>query len=138
MSNRVLVNEDSLIDIAAAIKEQNGDATASYTPSEMGDAIRSISTGGGEVNIDNKTIVYNDDGQLMTAIGGFIGDNPNINWVAEYYDFTLNLFGSYRLTDSNGPRYIPYVEYSVDGNVYRATFAPNTADINTYYDFGAP
>lgn len=47
MSVRVLVNQNSLEDIAAAIREKNN-STNSYTPGEMGDAIRSITTGGGE------------------------------------------------------------------------------------------
>lgn len=45
MARRVLVNEESIKDIAAAIKEKIGDSETSYTPGEMGDAIRAIEVG---------------------------------------------------------------------------------------------
>lgn len=43
---KVLVNDTSLTDIAAAIREKNG-TSETYKPSEMGDAVRAIQTGGG-------------------------------------------------------------------------------------------
>lgn len=75
MANRVLVNEDSLKDIAAAIKEQSGDYEASYTPGEMGSAIRNLPIGeggGGGQNfyVDGFSILQDGDGRIYTAIGG--------------------------------------------------------------------
>lgn len=75
MANRVLVNEDSLVDIAAAIKEKSGDYEASYTPGEMGNAIRTLSVGGGSnLYVDGFSILQDDDGRIYTAIGGGYGE----------------------------------------------------------------
>ena len=75
MANRVLVNEDSLVDIAAAIKEQSGDYETTYTPGEMGNAIRNLPIGeggGGGQNfyVDGFSILQDGDGCIHTAIGG--------------------------------------------------------------------
>lgn len=43
--SKVLVNESSLVDIADAIREKNG-TEDTYKPSEMGDAVRGIQSGG--------------------------------------------------------------------------------------------
>ncbi len=47
---KVLVNDSSLMDIADAIREKNG-TEETYKPSEMGDAVRSIQSGGGSFNV---------------------------------------------------------------------------------------
>jgi hypothetical protein len=75
MANRVLVNEDSLKDIAAAIKEQSGDYETSFTPGEMGNAIRNLPIGegggsGSNIYVDGFSILQDEDGRIYTAIGG--------------------------------------------------------------------
>lgn len=55
--SKVLVTEDYLQDIADAIREKVGDS-ATYTPAQMGDAIRNIPSGaGGGAQISTGTFV---------------------------------------------------------------------------------
>ncbi len=78
MANRVLVNENSLADIAAAIREKTGNTEASFTPGQMGDAIRAIEAGGGSTEviepvIEALSITANG---VYTAPEGLDGYNP--------------------------------------------------------------
>ena len=76
MANRVLVNENSLADIAAAIREKTGNTEASFTPGQMGDAIRAIEQGSTEVIepvIEALSITVNG---VYTAPEGLDGYNP--------------------------------------------------------------
>ena len=76
MANRVLVNENSLADIAAAIREKTGNTEASFTPGQMGDAIRAIEQGSTEVIepvIEALSITANG---VYTAPEGLDGYNP--------------------------------------------------------------
>lgn len=55
--SKVLVTEEYLQDIADAIREKTG-GSATYTPAQMGDAIRNIPSGGG--SIGQATRIIND------------------------------------------------------------------------------
>ena len=72
MANRVLVNENSLADIAAAIREKTGNTEASFTPGQMGDAIRAIEANAEPV-IEALSITVNG---VYTAPEGLDGYNP--------------------------------------------------------------
>ena len=72
MANRVLVNENSLADIAAAIREKTGNTEASFTPGQMGDAIRAIEANAEPV-IEALSITANG---VYTAPEGLDGYNP--------------------------------------------------------------
>lgn len=61
MANR-LYNEDSIRDIASAIREKNGTANT-YNVAEMGQAIRGIQTGGGGI-IPSGEITLSENGQF--------------------------------------------------------------------------
>lgn len=61
MANR-LYNEDSIRDIASAIREKNGTANT-YSVAEMGQAIRGIQTGGGGITPSGE-ITLSDNGQF--------------------------------------------------------------------------
>lgn len=58
--SKVLVNESSLTDIADAIREKNG-TEETYKPSEMGDAVRAIQSGGGSDKLWDFNITLTSD-----------------------------------------------------------------------------
>lgn len=72
----VLVQDSSLQDIADAIREKNGTETT-YKPSEMGDAVRGISGGGGS-GIPPEALVLTGDCNYKFAYNGW-------NWFLEEY-----------------------------------------------------
>ena len=72
----VLVQDSSLQDIADAIREKNGTETT-YKPSEMGDAVRGISGGGGS-GVPPEALVLTGNCSYRFANGGW-------NWFLEEY-----------------------------------------------------
>lgn len=90
---RVLVNEASLQDIAEAIRYKYGDLTT-YTPSEMGDAIRNIPSEGGGAVLIEKTISEN---------GTYIASNDNANG---YSTVVVNVSGGGSAGFSRAPSFI--------------------------------
>ena len=73
MAKRVLVNEDSLKDIAAAIKEKIGNEEASFTPGEMGEAIRGIEAGGGSAEANLGELIAEANGGYFAEDFGYDG-----------------------------------------------------------------
>lgn len=72
----VLVQDSSLQDIADAIREKNGTETT-YKPSEMGDAVRGISGGGGS-GVPPEALVLTGDCNYRFGYNGW-------NWFLEEY-----------------------------------------------------
>lgn len=68
----VFVNEDSLSDIADAIRSKLNVQTT-YKPGEMAAAIESISGGGSTINNQNKTVHPSSSQQSITADSGYTG-----------------------------------------------------------------
>lgn len=56
---KVIINDTTLISIADAIREKNGE-TVTYLPSEMPDKIKNIEGGGGMVKITNGDSIFSD------------------------------------------------------------------------------
>lgn len=71
-----LINDSTLTSIAAAIREKN-QATTTYKPSEMADAIKAISTGGGFTGI---TAVPTDSTPSYGSLWLNIGTGQNSSW----------------------------------------------------------
>lgn len=72
----VLVQDSSLQDIADAIREKNGTETT-YKPSEMGDAVREISGGGGG-GVPPEALVLTENCSYRFSYDGW-------NWFIEEY-----------------------------------------------------
>lgn len=62
---KVCVTEEYLQDIADAIREKGVSGT--FTPAQMGDAVRQISGGGGDYHLDNKKIAQADPAEYITT-----------------------------------------------------------------------
>lgn len=62
---KVCVTEEYLQDIADAIREKGVEGT--FTPAQMGDAVRQISGGGGVYHLDNKKIAQADPAEYITT-----------------------------------------------------------------------
>lgn len=62
---KVCVTEEYLQDIADAIREKGVSGT--FTPAQMGDAIREIEGGGGVYHLDNKKVAQESPAQYITT-----------------------------------------------------------------------
>ena len=69
MANK-LYEENSIRDIANAIREKNG-SSDTYTVAEMGDAVRSIESGGG---VDTFWDIFQQNGERTNYLFGFAGE----------------------------------------------------------------
>ena len=90
----VVVNDASLQDVANAIREKNGLDTK-YKPAEMGQAIRDIPSGGGDVP---------PEALVLTGNCRFRFYNGGWDWFVEYYGdriTTKDIFGGYIFQASN-------------------------------------
>lgn len=117
---KVCVTEDYLQDIADAIREKGVSGT--FTPAQMGDAVREISGGGGVYHLEDKKVAQtNPDMYITTPL--------DADMIAGMW-YQLNF-----RDDSN--KYIYVVkwngteEYSLD-NGWRITITQTTAGL-TYY-----
>lgn len=77
--SRVLISEESLTNIANAIRAKNGESTT-YKPSEMAAAIEAIEAGGGGAE---------------TCSGFIAGDDPMAMINVAYIDENMNLVDTY-------------------------------------------
>ena len=77
--SRVLISEESLTNIANAIRAKNGESTT-YKPGEMASAIEAIESGGGGVE---------------TCSGFIAGDDPMAMINVAYIDENMNLVDTY-------------------------------------------
>ncbi len=69
---KVLVNEETLVDVADAIREKTG-TEETYLPSQMGDAIRGIESGSGDSWYDTFWDAFQENGErgdYRSAFGG--------------------------------------------------------------------
>lgn len=71
METILTVKEESMIAVADAVREKSGTSGALSFPNGMVDAINSIETSIAAVEVDNKTIIQDENGVISTAIGGY-------------------------------------------------------------------
>jgi hypothetical protein len=74
METILTVKEESMIAVADAVREKSGTSGALSFPNGMVDAINSIETSIAAVEVDNKTIIKDENGVISTAIGGYYAD----------------------------------------------------------------
>ena len=74
METILTVKEESMIAVADAVREKSGTSGALSFPNGMVDAINSIETSIAAVEVDNKTIIQDENGVISTAIGGYYAD----------------------------------------------------------------
>ena len=98
----VLVQDSSLQDIADAIREKNGTETT-YLPSEMGDAVREISGGGGGIPAE---------ALIITGNCSYRFANDGWNWFIEEYGDQITTEelnnATYMFSNSTGIEEIPF------------------------------
>jgi hypothetical protein len=132
---QVLVNESSLQDIANAIREKT-EGTEPILPSEMGNVIRTIETGGA-LKYATGTINPTSGTKIMTANG--IGFRPSIVYMHHNATKGAYCFGSTNIAVfyDGGDTYTPQFQPSDDGFTFTATtsFTGNTYPW-TWYAYG--
>lgn len=122
----VLVNEQSLSDIATAIREKNGEATT-YKPGEMAAAISNLPTGGGSLKYVKLTLTYKSSRVYTCDITDYI--NKGI----VYFIFshgTTNTKQFYTAIINNGVLEGVYASRNTDGTLFyskQASTATNPA-----------
>lgn len=97
--SKVLVNESSLSSIGNAIREKNGETTL-YKPSEMGQAILAITTGGGGGDIEVEPIVLT--GDISNLASGVLGQ--------KYIELYGNTISTNNITNLNSAFYKAQLE----------------------------
>lgn len=89
----VLVEEQSLQDIANAIREKNGSADT-YKPSEMGNAVRAIESGGEDLLRYASIIQFNDEIKMPSKVVLNLDNVTNLNTLCgntSVEELTINL-----------------------------------------------
>lgn len=94
MANR-LYNEDSIRDIASAIREKNGTANT-YSVAEMGQAIRGIQTGGGGITPEGMIQITTNGTHDVTQYASASVNVPT--GITPSGDITITENGSYDVT----------------------------------------
>lgn len=118
----VLVQDSSLQDIADAIREKNGTETT-YKPSEMGDAVRGISGGGGG-GVPPEALVLTGDCSYRFAYNGW-------NWFLEEYGDQISL--QLNITCSSGNMF--YNSNGITEIPFELSFRKNATGISYNISF---
>ena len=118
METILTVKEESMIAVADAVREKSGTSGALSFPNGMVDAINSIETSIAAVEVDNKTIIQDENGVISTAIGGYYADPVPAE----------------TLYETNDNIYLTYEEYMGAHTDYKGYFAlPNWTPLGEEY-----